>query len=331
MSWSSTKKASCWRSSGRSATKSVATSDAGAGTPPDEPARRAEETAQPPAKKTSRAGRDLPAAIAVGMGIGGVLIVTLVFAPRVWVFHCSWAILVASHEVVRRLHQAGYVIPITPLLVGGQVTVWLTWPYHAAGALAGFGGTVVVCMFWRLFMQDNSKRPEPFVGSPSANYLRDVSATIFVAAWVPLFASFAALLVYPKDGAGRVFCLMVTVVASDVGGYAVGVLFGKHPMVPAISPKKSWEGFAGSMVCGITAAILTATFLAGKSLWVGALLGVVLVLTCTLGDLVESQVKRDLGIKDMGRLLPGHGGLMDRLDGVLPSAVAAWTVLTLVP
>jgi phosphatidate cytidylyltransferase len=102
-------------------------------------------------------------------------------------------------------------------------------------------------------------------------------------------------------------------------------------MVPAISPKKSWEGFGGSLVFGITAAILTATFLAGKPAWIGALLGVVLVLTCTLGDLVESQVKRDLGIKDMGRLLPGHGGLMDRLDGVLPSAVAAWTVLTLLP
>jgi phosphatidate cytidylyltransferase len=309
----------------------VATTDAGAGTPPDEPARGAKKTAQQPAKKTSRAGRDLRAAIAVGMSIGAVLIATLLFVPRGWVVLCSGAILLASHEVVRRLREAGYVIPVIPLLIGGQVTVWLTWPFHAAGAMAGFGGTVVVCMFWRLFMQDNSKRPEPFVGSPSANYLRDASATVFLAAWVPLFASFAALLVYPKDGAGRVFCLMITVVASDVGGYAVGVLLGKHPMVPAISPKKSWEGFAGSLVFGITAAILTATLLAGKPPWIGALLGVVLVLTCTLGDLVESQVKRDLGIKDMGRLLPGHGGLMDRLDGVLPSAVAAWTVLTLLP
>ncbi|HKI42786.1 MAG: phosphatidate cytidylyltransferase [Mycobacterium sp.] len=286
---------------------------------------------RPPAKKTSRAGRDLPAAIAVGVSIGSVLVATLVFAPRYWVLLVAGAIFVATHEVVRRLREAGYLIPVIPLLAGGQVTVWLTWPFHAAGALAGFGGMVVVCLFWRLFMQDNSKRPEPFVGSPSANYLRDASATVFLAAWVPLFASFAALLVYPKDGAGRVFCLMITVVASDVGGYAVGVLVGRHPMVPAISPKKSWEGFAGSLVFGITAAVLTATFLAGKSPWIGALLGVVLVLTCTLGDLVESQVKRDLGIKDMGRLLPGHGGLMDRLDGVLPSAVAAWTVLTLLP
>ena len=303
----------------------------GAASPPDEPAREAKNTTQQPAKKTSRAGRDLRAAIAVGAGIGAVLIVTLVFAPRYWVAIVAIAIFVATHEVARRLREAGYVIPLIPLLIGGQVTVWLTWPFHAAGALAGFGATVVVCNVWRLFMQDNSKRPEPFAGSPSANYLRDASATVFLAAWVPLFASFGALLVYPKDGAGRVFCLMVTVVASDVGGYAVGVLLGKHPMVPAISPKKSWEGFAGSLCFGITAAILTATFLAGKPPWIGALLGVILVLTGTLGDLVESQIKRDLGIKDMGRLLPGHGGLMDRLDGVLPSAVAAWTVLTLVP
>ncbi|OBI20269.1 phosphatidate cytidylyltransferase [Mycobacterium sp. E2327] len=308
---------------------SVATT--GAGTPPDEPPRPPKNPTQQPGTKTSRAGRDLRAAIAVGVGIGAVLVVTLIFAPHVWVLYCAGAVLVASHEVVRRLREAGYVIPLIPLLIGGQVTVWLTWPYHAAGALAGFASTVVACNVWRLFMQDNRHRSEPFAGSPSANYLRDASATVFLAAWVPLFASFAALLVYPKDGAGRVFCLMITVVASDVGGYAVGVLFGKHPMVPAISPKKSWEGLVGSLVFGITAAILTATLLAEKPLWIGALLGVVLVMTCTLGDLVESQVKRDLGIKDMGRLLPGHGGLMDRLDGVLPSAVAAWIVLTLVP
>jgi phosphatidate cytidylyltransferase len=305
----------------------VATFDAGPGTPSGTPDRGTKGTMQQPAKKTSRAGRDLPAAIAVGAAIGGTLVATLIFAPRFWVLIVAIAILVASHEVVRRLREAGYIIPVIPLLAGGQLTIWLTWPYHAAGAVAGFGAMVVVCMFWRLFMQDTHRSD---AAAPST-YLRDVSATVFLAAWVPLFASFGAMLVYAHDGAGRVFCLMITVVASDTAGYAVGALFGKHPMVPAISPKKSWEGFTGSLVFGITAATLTATYLAGKPPWLGALLGLVLVLTCTLGDLVESQVKRDLGIKDMGRLLPGHGGLMDRLDGVLPSAVAAWIVLTLLP
>jgi len=310
----------------------VATSDAGAGTPSD--AREAKQTTQQPIrKKTSRAGRDLPAAFAVGLFTGGLVVVTLAFAPRYWVVLCSGAILIASHEVVRRLRQAGCVIPVIPLLVGGQVTVWLTWPFGARGALAGFGATVVVCMFWRLFMHDESRHHDPDAGPPPpSNYLRDASATIFLTAWVPLFASFAALLVYhPKEGAGRVFCLMMTVVASDVGGYAFGVLFGKHPLVPMISPKKSWEGLAGSLVCGITSAFLIATFLVHRPPWEGVLLGFVLVLTCALGDLVESQVKRDLGIKDMGRLLPGHGGLMDRLDGVLPAAVAAWTLFTVLP
>jgi phosphatidate cytidylyltransferase len=301
----------------------VATTDADAATPPEKSA----------AKKPSRAGRDLPAAIAVGAAIGAVLIATLVLAPHGWVILCAWAILVASHEVVRRLREGGYVIPVIPLLIGGQITVWLTWPYGARGALAGFGATVVVCLFWRLFMHDESRNHDPDAGPPPpSNYLRDASATVFLTAWVPLFASFAALLVYhPQEGSARVFCLMITVVASDVGGYTVGVLFGKHPLVPAISPKKSWEGLAGSLACGVTAAVLTATLMAHRPPWEGAVLGLVLTFTCVLGDLVESQVKRDLGIKDMGRLLPGHGGLMDRLDSVLPSAVAAWTVFTLLP
>ncbi|WP_421840948.1 phosphatidate cytidylyltransferase [Mycobacterium sp.] len=308
-------------------------SDSGAGTPPDRPAREAGGIAQQPQEKTSRAGRDLPAAIVVSLAIGGCLIAALQLAPRLWVAIVAVGIFIATHEVVRRLREAGYVVPAIPLLLGGQTTIWLTWPFGALGALVGFAGTVVICMNWRLFMRDDRPRSSldesPAVPSFSGNYLRDVSTTIFLAAWVPLFASFGALLVYPEDGAGRVYSLMIAVIASDVGGYTVGVLFGKHPMAPRISPKKSWEGLAGSLVCGVTATILTVTLLAGRPLWVGAVLGLVLVLTCTLGDLVESQVKRDLGIKDMGRLLPGHGGLMDRLDGLLPSAVAAWIVLTL--
>ena len=243
----------------------MATTDADAATPPEKSA----------AKKPSRAGRDLPAAIAVGAAIGAVLIATLVLAPHGWVILCAWAILVASHEVVRRLREGGYVIPVIPLLIGGQITVWLTWPYGARGALAGFGATVVVCLFWRLFMHDESRNHDPDAGPPPpSNYLRDASATVFLTAWVPLFASFAALLVYhPQEGAARVFCLMITVVASDVGGYTFGVLFGKHPLVPAISPKKSWEGLAGSLVCGVTAAVLTATLMAHRPPWEGARAG----------------------------------------------------------
>ena len=303
---------------------SVADTDAG-------PADGVDTPAEEPPKKVSRAGRDLPAAIAVGVSLAAMLIAILLFAPYVWLGVVAVAIALATHEVFRRLRTAGYAIPIVPLLVGGQATLWLTWPFGPAGALGGFAGTVVVCMIWRLVSHGLTHPAESDVAGPAApgNYLRDISATVFLATWVPLFASFGALLIYPEDGAGRVFCLMLGVTFSDIGGYTAGVLFGKHPMVPAISPKKSWEGLAGSLVFGITASVLVVTFLLDKPAWVGVPLGLMLVVTGTLGDLVESQVKRDLGIKDMGTLLPGHGGLMDRLDSLLPSAVATWIVLTL--
>jgi phosphatidate cytidylyltransferase len=274
-----------------------------------------------PTKKQSRAGRNLPAAIAVGAALGFSVIAILVFVPYVWIGVVAVAMVVATHEVVRRLRAAGYAIPVVPLLLGGQAMIWLTWPLGVAGALGAFGGTVLVCMIWRLLSGGLKDAP--------VNYLRDVSATVFLAAWIPLFGAFGVLLVYPEDGGWRVLCLMLGVVFSDIGGYAAGVLFGKHPMVPAISPKKSWEGLCGSLVFGITASVLAVAFLLDKPAWVGVPLGLMLVITGTLGDLVESQIKRDLGIKDMGTLLPGHGGLMDRIDSVLPSAVATWIVLSL--
>ena len=278
------------------------------------------DTETPPVT-TSRAGRNLPAAIVVSLLLGGMVISTLIFAPRGWVLILSVAMAIATHEVVKRLREAGYVIPLIPLLAGGQAMIWLTWPFGAAGALGAYGATVLVCLIWRLLSQGLQSQP--------VNYLRDVAVTIFLATWIPLFASFGALLVYPEDGWARVFAFMLTVAFSDIGGYAAGVLFGKHRMVPAISPKKSWEGLVGSLVCGVGAAVLAVVFLLHQPWWVGVPLGVMLVLTATLGDLVESQFKRDLGIKDMGTLLPGHGGLMDRIDGALPSAVATWIVLSL--
>jgi phosphatidate cytidylyltransferase len=272
-------------------------------------------------KKGSRAGRNLPAAIGVGVVLGGAAIGTLLFAPKGWLVMLAVAIPIATFEVVRRLQEAGYALPAIPLLIGGQAMIWLPWPYGAAGLLGAYGGTIVVCMVWRLVGQGLREQP--------VNYLRDISAAVLLATWVPLFAGFSALLIFQDDGGIRTFTVIVTVVFADIGGYVAGVLFGKHLMAPAISPKKSWEGLGGSLVFGIAAAVLSVEFLLGKPAWVGVPLGLMLVITGVLGDLVESQVKRDLGIKDMGSLLPGHGGVMDRIDAMLPSAVAGWIVLTL--
>ena len=281
----------------------------------------AEQPKNQPQTKKSRAGRDLPAAIAVGVVLGAMAIGILLFAPIWWLALVAVAIAIATHEVIRRMREHGYALPVVPLLVGGQAMIWLTWPYGAAGLLGAYGGTVIVCMVWRLLGQG--------LGQPPVNYLRDIAAAVLLATWVPMFAAFSALLIFADDGGVRVFTVIVTVVFADIGGYVAGVLFGRHLMVPAISPKKSWEGLGGSLLFGIGAAVVTVTFLLDKPAWVGVPLGLMLVITGVLGDLVESQVKRDLGIKDMGRLLPGHGGLMDRIDAMLPSAVAGWAVLTL--
>jgi phosphatidate cytidylyltransferase len=276
-------------------------------------------TSEPP-KKGSRAGRDLPAAIAVGVLLGGIAIGVLNFWPIGWLPVLAIAMPVATYEVVRRLREAGYALPLIPLLLGGQAMIWLTF-YGPTGLLGAYGGTIVVCMVWRLVGQGLREQP--------VNYLRDISATVLLATWVPLFGSFSALLIFQDHGGARTFTVIATVVFADIGGYVAGVLFGKHLMAPAISPKKSWEGLGGSLLFGITAAVLSVTFLLDRPAWVGVPLGLMLVITGVLGDLVESQVKRDLGIKDMGTLLPGHGGIMDRIDAMLPSAVAGWIVLTL--
>ncbi|MDY6808913.1 MAG: phosphatidate cytidylyltransferase [Actinomycetota bacterium] len=277
-------------------------------------------TPDAPTTKKSRAGRDLPAALAVGFSLGISIILILIFAPKIWYGVVAVAFAIATWEVFKRLRDGGYQIAFWPLVIGGQAIIWSGWPWGTTGVLTAFVATVLVLMVWMLLAQGIHHAPE--------HYLRNLAASVFVLAWLPLLASFGAQLVVQDDGAARVATLMVVVVCSDVGGYGFGVLFGKHPMVPAISPKKSWEGLIGSLLVGTGGAVGCGMLLLDTHWWVGMILGPVLVVCATLGDLVESQVKRDLGIKDMGTLLPGHGGIMDRLDSLLPSAFIVWAVLT---
>ncbi|MEU6560859.1 phosphatidate cytidylyltransferase [Nocardia nova] len=273
-----------------------------------------------PSGKSSRAGRNLPAALAVGIGLGASLIAILLFVPKVLIGVIAVAMAVATWEVAKRLREADVLVPRIPLLVGGQAMIWLAWPWGAQGVVGAFAATALGCMAWRLFDHGLSATPR--------NFLRDTAITVFVVSWIPLLASFAVLMLQQHDGNLRVLTFMILVVCSDVGGYVAGVLFGRHPMVPAISPKKSWEGFGGSLVFCIIGGLLTVTLLLQANSMIGVLLGVAVVLVATGGDLIESQIKRELGIKDMGTLLPGHGGIMDRLDSMLPSAFVSWLVLT---
>ncbi|MFD8495724.1 phosphatidate cytidylyltransferase [Amycolatopsis sp. NPDC059657] len=268
------------------------------------------------AKKPSRAGRNLPAAIGVGLLLGAAIIASLFTVKYLFIAIIAAAIAVGTVELAGALKRAaGIQVAMVPVLAGGQAMIWLAWPFGLRGALIAFVLTVLACLVWRL-------------PGGAEGYLRDVTATIFAAGYLPLFGAFAAMLVPPADGPGRVLVFMIGVVASDTGGYAAGVLRGKHPMAPSISPKKTWEGFAGSVIAGTVAGALTLTLLVDGHVWQGVLYGIAIVLVATLGDLVESLIKRDLGIKDMGNLLPGHGGIMDRLDSLLPSAVVSWLLLS---
>lgn len=270
----------------------------------------------------SRAGRDLTRAIPVGIGLGALVVASIAFEPRYWYLVAAAAVAIGTWEVFKRLRQARFTLPLIPLFVGGQATVWAGFALGAKGAFAAFAATSVVVLVWRLVMHGLTVAPK--------NYLRDVSVSVFVLVWIAVPGSLGAMLSDGDFGAQRVVALIVLVVCSDIGGYVAGVLFGKHPMVPAISPKKSWEGFAGSLLFAIVGGALVVSLLFHDDIWKGILLGILTVFTATLGDLVESQVKRDLGIKDMGTLLPGHGGFMDRLDSVLPSAVVVWIIFTFV-
>jgi phosphatidate cytidylyltransferase len=181
--------------------------------------------------------------------------------------------------------------------------------------VVGFLLTVLAVVLWRL-------------ADGPGDYLRDAASGVLVALYVPFLAGFAVLLLVPDDGVARILVFIATVVCNDVGGYAAGVLFGKHPMARHISPKKSWEGMAGSIAACVLCATLILIFTFHAPWWTGLVFGAAMAVSATIGDLGESLIKRDLGIKDMGKLLPGHGGIMDRLDSLLPSAALAYLLLS---
>ncbi len=265
-------------------------------------------------RRHGRTGRDLRAATLVGLGLGAIVLSTLFLLEQAFAGFVVIVMVVAVWELATALGGRAIQVPVVPVVLG--TVLMLAGAYLGGGSplLVGLGLTVAAVCAWRL-------------GDPRPGYLRDVSAGIFTSVYVPFLAGFAMLMLRPDDGAWRVFALLVVVVASDTGGLLAGVLAGRHPMAPSVSPKKSWEGFGGSLLLGIGVAVAVAVYAFDAPWWTGVVLGVTGVIGATLGDLGESLIKRDLGIKDMSQLLPGHGGLMDRLDSLLPTAPLVWLVL----
>ncbi len=267
-------------------------------------------------RKPARTGRNLPAAIAVGLCLGGLALLTLFTVKATFLLYVGIIVAVGLWELSRALQSRDIHLPLVPIAAGGIAMVTLAYWTPTKWAVGALALAAILVLAWRL-------------PGGAEGYVRDVTAGLFTLIYLPLMAVFVSLLLTEPDGSRRVLIFLVLTVCSDTGGYLAGILIGKHPMARAISPKKTWEGLGGSTVaCLVAGAIMVPDLLHGH-LWQGLVLGIAAVAAATLGDLAESMMKRDLQIKDMGSLLPGHGGILDRLDSLLVMAPVIWLLLTL--
>jgi phosphatidate cytidylyltransferase len=275
---------------------------------------------EPSAPKVIRAGRNLPAAIGVGVLLGGLALLTLLTVKATFLIYMGVALAIGLHELATALKTKDINVPLAPVALGGAAMV--TAAYWAAGGAvtAAFALTFLAILVYRMF-------------GGTDGYVKDVTAGVFATAYLPLLGATVAAMLAPPDGGKRVLIFIVLAICSDIGGYAAGITLtpftGGHKMAPVISPKKTWEGLAGSAVlCVLAGAIMLPTMLHGHW-WQGVITGIAALAAAVFGDLAESMIKRDLGVKDMGTLLPGHGGILERLDSLLACAPVVWLLLAL--
>ncbi len=265
--------------------------------------------------KTIRTGRNLPVAIAVGLGLGALVLITLLTVKATFLLVIGALVGTALWELRGALRTRNITVPVIPIAVGGIAMVALAYWEGAQPGLAALAVTFIAILAWRL-------------PGGSDGYVADVTAGVLTLIYLPVMAVFVGLMLAQSDGAHRALLFVILAVCSDTGGYFAGILAGRHYMAPSISPKKTWEGFAGSAAACLIAGWLGMTLLLPGSVWGGLALGAAAVVAATLGDLAESMIKRDLQTKDMSSLLPGHGGVLDRLDSLLIVAPVAWLLMT---
>jgi phosphatidate cytidylyltransferase len=268
------------------------------------------------ATRTPRPGRDLPVAIVVGVAMLVAVVASLFIRKEAFAVVAVLAVSAGLWELAQAFTRRNIHLPLLPLLVGSIGILVSAYTAGPEALFVAFMLTVGGVVVWRVL--DGSGQPA----------LRDATAGAFAAAYLPFLGGFVMLLLAEPDGASRVMLFILLCVASDVGGYTVGVLLGRHPLAPSVSPKKTWEGLAGSLVLACVVGVVGVQLAFDGEPLVGVILGLATVVTATLGDLAESMLKRDLELKDMGRLVPGHGGLLDRLDSLVLTAPAVYVVLT---
>ena len=264
-----------------------------------------------------RAGRKLFPSIVVSLSLIALIWFALAYHREIFAVVVAVAVVLGIHEIVRAFNARGIYLSQIALIVASLVLSFATWN----GGVAGLAVATAIALPL-LLIQLLTRGPEGFVAS--------ATATVFSLLYLPFFGGFLILLARPSTGLERVMTFVVLVACNDTFGYIVGVLVGRHPLAPKISPKKSWEGLIGSLIFTVLGGALAFHYIMEMDGWIGAIVGLMIVVTATCGDLIESAMKRDLALKDMGSLLPGHGGVLDRIDSVLISAPALWLALELV-
>ncbi len=273
-----------------------------------------------PSRHVIKTGRNLPQAIGVGVVLGGLALLTLLTVKATFLIYMGAALAIALLELAGALKTRDISVPVIPVALGGAAM--LTAAYWAAGGAvaAAFALTLLAILVYRMF------------GGPDG-YVKDVTAGVFATAYLPLLGATVAAMLAPPDGGKRVLVFIILVICTDIGGYFAGITLtpftGGHKMAPVISPKKTWEGLAGSAFLSVVAGAILLPALLHAHWWQGILTGAAALAAAVFGDLAESMIKRDLAIKDMSHLLPGHGGILDRIDSLLASAPVVWLLLAI--
>jgi phosphatidate cytidylyltransferase len=272
------------------------------------------------ARIDQKAGRPLWQAIAIGLLLGGAFLASLLWLVELFVIFVTGLVVVAVFELATALRARGRLRSRWPLVALSGAMIPVAFYFGPAGQLWAFLGAIVLVAA--------SRALRPLFDRPSlASTLPDIGVAIMVLGYVPFLGGFAVAIAALPGGQWWVLAGVIIVVAVDTGAYATGLSFGRTPLAPRISPKKTWEGFAGSLMAALIAGALLGTLMLGQPLWVGLLLGALLLGSATLGDLLESLIKRDLEIKDISSWLPGHGGFLDRLDSMLPSMAMLYVMV----
>jgi phosphatidate cytidylyltransferase len=267
-------------------------------------------------KPKTKAGRNLPAAIASAVVLAVLVIVSLFTIKWLFGVVAIAALLVAVHEFVKVLESKGIHVARTPVYLATAVIPSVAYIWGFEAQLATTGLAILSVMIWRL-----RKGSEGFVA--------DISVSVMLVVYLPFMAAFLMLSLAADNGPWRVLVFLLLTVSNDIGGYVVGIFLGKHPIAPQISPKKSWEGLAGSIALQSIVGILAFIYIFDAPWWQGLIAGLVMTIGATGGDFIESAIKRDLDVKDMGTTVPGHGGIMDRLDSLIPNAFASWVLFSI--